>query len=124
MYVGEELYSLSINILNTIPYECVDWNCIRWIIHQIKEDPYYYGLLTNIYVAAVKNTLVYLQVNNAFLGCPGNIAKHMIAYLGTPSYLTNHVIKGLIFTEIYCYNFCTCNQSFCDFTKNGITLHQ
>jgi hypothetical protein len=124
MYSGEELYSLSLNVLNSIPYECVDWDTIRWVVHNIKEDSNYYVLLTNIYVSAVKNTLVYLRSNNAFLGCPGNIAKHMIAFLGTPSYLTNHVIKGLIFREIYLFNFCTCNQPYCDFSNTGITPHQ
>lgn len=111
----EYICDLAVGILNTVPFECVDWNCIRWVVDNIKEYPFYYSYLIKIYTAAIQNNLVYLYSNNSPFGCPGYCAERMILFVGVPSYIDIQIIRMIIFTEIFGSRYCTCNQPYCTF---------
>ena len=121
---NEEICNLCIDSLYSMPYETLDWKCIQWGVHNVKDDPMYFSYLSKIYIAAIKNSLVYLHSNNTFIGCPGNIAKHLIHFLGAPSYLNRDMIKSFLFVELYGLNYCTCGQIYCEFSPAIFTLHQ
>jgi len=124
MYTELDYCNICLDILRTVPYESVNWCCVRWAVQNIKEIPIYWDILNTIYTTAISNNLAYLNKNKLYSDCPGTVAKYIIAFLGVPYYLTNDNIKDLIFTQIYGHNYCICNTPHCDFSKELITPHQ
>lgn len=120
MYNNVEMYDMLIELIYTHSCENINWDYIKLVVGSIKENPALFQILHNIYTASIYNSIFYAVNNHIYIGCPGNLAKNIVSFLGIPLFMDRTFLNNFIYTAIYECAFCKCDSEFCEFKEQMI----